>query len=375
MMSNVRKSSGALFVRYISFGLIAMFSAIAILKFGNYFHEKTAIALGAIVFGINLFTVLGYVYAVLSDENLLTESDSPDLAYYLGFSLTVGALSATFIVDTLIGQQATAEAKSELVKNSLLQFGIGLTATLIGLCGKIYLSSQQNSNQTEPEELIRSFRFQLNEYQTAIQESTVQFTETLKNSTAQLTESVGKAMSSFEFLNETIVTTNNNIIGNLGSDKFQQAITDFSKSVNEFLSVTNKFIDANTKATSSIAEVSSCMSSLSSASNLVANQMGQLEKNSHELNASSKDLNNQTIDLIDTQKIIASQTKKVSSSLDGANESIIKLISSIDDGSKKFTNGFGDVSELQNFKASLSRTHDELKRLESLINRISNIKF
>jgi ethanolamine utilization protein EutQ (cupin superfamily) len=375
-MNIQKKSSGALFVRYISFGLIAIFSAIAILKFGDYFHgNRTAIALGAIIFSINLFTVLGYVYAVLSDDNLLAESDSPDLAYYLGFSLTVGALSATFIVDTLIGQDATAHAKSDLVKNSLLQFGIGLTATLIGLCGKIYLSSQQNSNQTEPEELIRSFRFQLNDYQRAIQDSTIEFTETLKNSTAQLTESVGKAMSSFEFLNETIVTTNNNIIGNLGSDKFHQAINDFSKSVNEFLSVTNKFIDANAKATSSITEVSSRMSALSSAANLVTNQMGQLEKSNQELNTSSKSLNDQTVDLIDTQKIIASQTKKVSSSLDSANESIVKLISSVEDGSKKITSGFGDVSELQNFKISLGRTHDELKRLESLINRISNIKF
>ncbi len=374
-MSIVKKSSGALFVRYISFGLIAIFSAIAILKFGNYFQDKTAIALGSLIFAINLFTVLGYTYAVLADENLLAESDSPDLAYYLGFSLTVGALSATFIVDTLIGQQATAEAKSELVKNSLLQFGIGLTATLIGLCGKIYLSSQQNSNQTEPEELIRSFRFQINDFQKAIQESTIEFTETLKQSTNQLTESVAKAISSFESLNETIIATNQNIIDNLGSDKFHQAINNFSESVSQFLSTTNKFVDANGKAVTSITEVTSRMNALSSASNSVSTQIAQLEKNSQELNLSSKNLNDVTIDLVDTQKIVASQTKKVSSSLDVANESIVKLNTSIDDSSRKFTTGFGDVSELQNFKASLGRAHDELRKLETLINRINSIKF
>ncbi len=374
-MSMQKKSSGALFVRYISFGLGAIFSAIAILKFGNFDPNRTAIALGALIFCINLFTVLGYVYAVLSDENLLAESDSPDLAYYLGFSLTVGALSATFIVDTLIGQELTAKEKSDLVKHSLLQFGIGLTATLIGLCGKIYLSSKQNTNQTEPEELIRSFRFQLNDCQRAIQESTVDFAETLKNSTRQLTESVSKAMSSFEYLNETIVKTNSNIVSNLGSDKLQQAVNDFSKSINEFLQVTNKFTDANTKAVISITDVANRMNTLSSASNLVTAQMTQLEKSSQELNTSSKNLNDETIDLIDTQKIIAQQTKKVSSSLDSANESILKLTTSIDDGSKKFTSGIGDVSDLQNFKIALARTHDELKRLESLINRISNIRF
>lgn len=374
-MVMIKKTSGALFVRYTSFGLIAIFGAIALFKFGNYFQDKNAIALGAVIFLINLFTVLGYTYAVLSDDNLLAESDSPDLAYYLGFSLTVGALSSTFIVDTLIGQSATAEVKSDLIKNSLLQFGIGLTATLIGLCAKIYLSSKQNTSQTEPEELIRSFRFQINDFQQAIQESTIEFTETLKQSTAQLSESVTKAMSSFESLNETIVTTNQNIIDKLGSDRFQQAINDFSDSVNQFLSTTNKFVDANSKAVTSITEVTTRLNTLSSASNTVATQIGQLEKNSNELNISTKNLNDVTIDLIDTQKIVTSQTKKVSSSLDGAYESIIKLNSSVDDATKKFAIGFGDTSELQNFKSSLSRTHDELRRLESLVNRISNIKF
>jgi vacuolar-type H+-ATPase subunit D/Vma8 len=370
----VKKTSGALFVRYTSFGLIAIFGAIALFKFGNYFQEKNAIALGSTIFIINLFTVLGYTYAVLSDDSLLAESDSPDMAYYLGFSLTVGALSSTFIVDTLIGQEATAQVKSDLIKNSLLQFGIGLTATLIGLCAKIYLSSKQNTSQTEPEELIRSFRFQINDFQSAIQESTVEFTETLKQSTAQLTESVAKAMSSFESLNETIINTNKNIIDNLGSEKFHQAINDFSESVSQFLSTTNKFVDANGKAVTSISEVISRMNTLSSTSVSVSSQLIQLEKNSQELNLSSKNLNDATIDLIDTQKIVATHSKKVSSSLDAANESIVKLNASVDDASKKFSIGFGDVSELQNFKSSISRVHDELKRLESLVNRLNNIK-
>ena len=66
-MNTQTKSSGALFVRYISIGLIAIFSAIAISKFGNFFNaNQNAIALGIVLFSINLFTVLCLFWLVLN---------------------------------------------------------------------------------------------------------------------------------------------------------------------------------------------------------------------------------------------------------------------------------------------------------------------
>lgn len=330
--------------------------------------------MGGVIFVINLITVLGYTYAVLSDENLMSESDSPDLAYYLGFSLTVGALSATFIVDTLIGQQATAAAKSDLIKNSLLQFGIGLTATLIGLCGKIYLSSQQNQQQTEPEELLRSFKFQLNDYQNTIQESSREFSSVLKNSTELLTKSVNEAMTSFVKLNETIVSTNKNIIDKLNSENFSTLITNFSESANKFLTITNKFVDVNEKTINSVSDVTKSMNSLSSSTSLVISQIDILEKRNQALNLSSQDMNNATVDLIDTQKIMTTQSGQVASSLKDANDAILKLSTSIGSSSDSFTRNFGDVPELINFKSSLNRANDEIRKLESLINRINSMK-
>lgn len=374
-MITLKKSSGALFVRYLTFGLIAIFASIAIIKSNNnLFGESSAITLGGIIFLINLITVLGYTYVVLSDENLMAETDTPDLAYYLGFSLTVGALSATFIIDTLVGQQATAAEKSDLIKNSLLQFGIGLTATLIGLCGKIYLSSQQNFQQTEPEELLRTFRFQLKDYQNAIQESSQEFSDTLKTSTERLTESINSAMTSFVKLNETIISTNHNIADKLNSNNITNLISEFTESTNKILSLSNKFSETNEKTINSLSEVTKFMNALSASSSNVSTQLDLLEKRSQLLNSSSLDMNNVTVGLIESKKMMTEHSSKVSSSLNDANNSIIKLNNSIGNTSDAFGKNFGDMPELQNFKSSLNRAIIEIGRLESIINRINSMK-
>jgi hypothetical protein len=375
MMNTLKKSSGTIFVRYLTFGLISIFASIAIIKSNNnLFGGSSAITLGVIIFLINLITVLGYTYAVLSDENLMAETDAPDLAYYLGFSLTVGALSATFIVDTLIGQQATATEKSDLIKNSLLQFGIGLTATLIGLCGKIYLSSQQNFQQTEPEELLRTFRFQLKDCQSAIQESSKEFSDTLKTSTERLTESINNAMTSFVNLNETIISTNHSISTKLNNDNFTKLISDFTESTNKILSLSNKFSETNEKTINSLSEVTKFMNVLSTSASNVSSQLDLLEQRSQLLNTSSSDMNNVFKNLNESNKIMTENSSKVSSSLNDANNAIIKLGSSFVNSSDSFTKNFGDIPELQNFKNSLHRANSEIGKLESLINRINSMK-
>lgn len=148
MSINTRVGSGQLFVRFVTVGLISLLVSVVFLKFTSIFGVYTTLTLGLCIFVINLVSVLGYTFAVLKSPQILSESDAPDLAYYLGFCLTVGALSVTFIVDTLLSQFATinwndkevAQLQTDLIKGSLIQFGVGLTATLIGLCAKIYLA-------------------------------------------------------------------------------------------------------------------------------------------------------------------------------------------------------------------------------------------
>ena len=88
------KSSGSLFVRFLVLGL----SALTILIVGSKVLEFQSVVITAA--GIILATLLMvgmYTIAVLRDDELLLEQDTPDLAYYLGFSLTVGALALTFL--------------------------------------------------------------------------------------------------------------------------------------------------------------------------------------------------------------------------------------------------------------------------------------
>ena len=126
MSINTRVESGHLFVRFVSVGLISLFVSVVFLKFTNIFGVYTTLILGLCIFIINLVAVLGYTLAVLKSPQVLAETDAPDLAYYLGFCLTVGALSATFIVDTLLSQFATinwndkevAQLQTDLIKGS-----------------------------------------------------------------------------------------------------------------------------------------------------------------------------------------------------------------------------------------------------------------
>lgn len=369
-----KNSSGALYVRYVTFGLVAIFCSIALLNLSKGFLGSTSIILGGSIFIINLFTVLGYTYAVLRDENLLAESDSPDLAYYLGFSLTVGALSATFIADTLIGQHATAAAKSDLVKNSLLQFGIGLTATLIGLCAKIYLSSKQSFEQAEPEELLRTFRQELNSFQNEMRNSSSEFANILSESSRQLSDSVTKSMESFQLLNETIINTNNEIKNKIGSDNFANTIDTFAKSIGELSKTSIDFVQENNKSIVSITEVVATLNKLQNITETCISKFEQVDKKYQEITISTTSLNQVTSSLVEGYKIALPKTEQLSLVMGNAVETIAKLNASIETSRASFASGFGDTSELLSFKQSLTKVGDELKKLESKIIRINNFE-
>jgi len=242
MTKNDKVGSGTLFVKYTSIGLIALFTSIVFLKSSNLAGVYTAIVLGAVIFLVNLFSVLGYTRAVLQKPNILAESDAPDLAYYLGFCLTVGALSATFITDTLLAQSAAnsasqllaAEAQSDLIKGSLVQFGVGLTATLIGLCAKVYLASRQSEGTLELEEFYRRFRLEIQGFQMEMQGATTSYTQTLNNNMLHIKSAMDEVRDSFIELSEVAKNANAIISLKLGDDSIGKPITEFSESVKSF---------------------------------------------------------------------------------------------------------------------------------------------
>ena len=83
MSINTRVSSGQLFVRFVTVGLISLFASVIFLKSTSVAGPYAAVTLGLFIFIINLVAVLGYTFAVLKSPQVLAESDAPDLAYYL----------------------------------------------------------------------------------------------------------------------------------------------------------------------------------------------------------------------------------------------------------------------------------------------------
>ncbi len=164
-----RTTPGKLFVVYLSFGLsllvISIFAGRALIAQS----QAQKIFLTSAILAVNLITVILYTAAILRDRRLKADQDAPDMAYYLGFSLTVGALALSFLGDLVSSQSSGtgvdgAIASANLVSNALGQFGAGLLATLFGLCAKIYLGSQQSQEFSDPDALYQQFRSEISSF-------------------------------------------------------------------------------------------------------------------------------------------------------------------------------------------------------------------
>ncbi len=145
----MKKTAGNIFVRFLGFGIFALLFLIIGVKTFAPHNGSMTLALAGAIFIVNMLVVVGYAFAVIRTESILSEEDAPDLAYYLGFSLTVASLALSFISD--VGMASDAAANSTLIKGSLAQFGSGLLATLIGLCAKIFIASKQAHLASNPE--------------------------------------------------------------------------------------------------------------------------------------------------------------------------------------------------------------------------------
>ena len=275
MSLNTRVGSGQLFVRFVTVGLISLFGSVIFLKSSSIAGVYTAVILGLCIFVINLVAVLGYTFAVLKSPQVLAESDSPDLAYYLGFCLTVGALSATFITDTLLSQFASinsigrdvAQLQTDLIKGSLIQFGVGLTATLIGLCAKIYLASKQSSESLEPEELYRNFRVEINTFEKEMRLITDSYTKTVEDSVSRLKTSVSDTCNSFDKLREVASKSNDLIASNISHDNITLPINEFIESIDGFKGISESLVAMKSSVESADESIKSMQSSTQELSN------------------------------------------------------------------------------------------------------------
>jgi uncharacterized protein YukE len=411
MTSNTRIRSGALFVKFASIGLTALFTSVVFLKYSNIAGAYTAIALGGAIFLINLFSVLGYTLEVLKNPSILAESDSPDLAYYLGFSLTVGALSATFITDTLISQFASlsvnpkdvASVQSDLVKGSLVQFGVGLTATLIGLCSKIYLASKQSVESTEPEELYRKFRNEIFSFQRGMEEVTTSYSQTVSNSTQQLENAITEACTAFENLSQTAKQSSAVIASNINQETIGRPVTEFLDSIRSFKDVSTNLSESGKQSAETFVRINNALEALSTSLRNTDSVIASLNENTAQLSDSTKSLleSNTAVKgeqqnlsggihtFTGTLKSANTSAESFSSNISGSNQGLSSLNNSILGISSKLSsfdnllkNTIGNFklnadsvksfsSDIDNFHSGIKKIIAELNTLESKLNKIN----
>jgi len=240
-------TSAAIFIRYLILGVIGCLIGILAVKLTLGASAYAGIVTAIVIFVVNLFAVLGFTNIVLKNPEYLAEPDSPDYAYYLGFSLTVATLALTFFSDSI--QQTISSGSieeiaaqgSNTVRSSLSQFAAGLTATFVGLSCRIYLSSLQNIEEKEPEELIRELRIEVSSFQLALQESALAHRATVAEAQSALAEST-QSMSAaiIRFVNKLDSSCNSldsafdEVALNRVVDSFSRSLAGLSTQVSKF---------------------------------------------------------------------------------------------------------------------------------------------
>lgn len=227
------KSSGSLFVRFLILGL----SALIILIVGSkVFGFQSVVLTAAGIILATLLMVVMYTVAVLRDDKLLLEQDTPDLAYYLGFSLTVAALSLTFLSDLMLAQTHTdltqaAAAKGQVINRALSQFGAGLLATLFGLCAKIYLASKQSTHAQDPTSVANKFRLELAEFSRLIDVTSNDLSSSIKNGCETINSASTQAAISINEMADKITASSCVISESFNADRIGSPVTAFLKEV------------------------------------------------------------------------------------------------------------------------------------------------
>ena len=356
-MTNLSASSNSaakLFVRYLLIGLALTILAIVTVKFNTSVEQLKyqPITIASAIVLINLIVIFGYAKAVLRDKALLYEIDSADYAYYLGFSLTVATLSIIFFSSAIedafrqvVGGNPVDIAKrsGDTVKNSLAQFAAGLTATFIGLSTRIYLSSLQNMNQREPEELLMSMREEISTFNEVLRKEAAEYAQTMRNEASQYSETVKES---------------NKLLKKAASDMTKSAALlaeDFKKS-SEVIEGSLNGDELRQKASGFIAAIAE----LEKTSQGVVGVMAELEKNSKGAVGAIAELKTTTLDLI-------ACLDKGDVSVDELSQSIGGLSSALTNLSKVPVSNLS--TELSSLNAHAQGASQSIKDLRQVVDR------
>ena len=364
----MNKTAGNLFVRFLGFGIFALvFIIFGTKSFASHSGSITLFLAGAI-FAINIFVVVGYSFAVIRNDEVLLEEDAPDLAYYLGFSLTVASLAFSFISD--VGMAPTAAASSALIKGSLAQFGSGLLATLIGLCAKIFITSKQAHLASNPEILYQEFRMEIREFENALTAMATSLDSSIKTACLSMTASAESAADSMDKLSARLQISSDSIAEHLTVEKIAHPIAAFSEELlklqdpaQEFRTEMSTLVGSASAITKGFVNLETSISDVRQSTLEEIKNIDGLIETKKQLNEASK----QSLNLLLEQNTTVTEANKQLTKLKNSSLKTSESLELVSASSDSLVNRSGELDEgLLTVNRSILETAQKLAELMAL---------
>jgi methyl-accepting chemotaxis protein len=364
----MKNTAGNIFVRFLGFGIIALLCLIIGVKTFTSHSGSSTLALAGAIFIVNMIVVVGYAFAVVRTESILSEEDAPDLAYYLGFSLTVASLALSFISD--VGMASNAAANSTLVKGSLAQFGSGLLATLIGLCAKIFIASKQAHLASNPEILYQEFRMEIKGFENAMSAMAASLDSSIKAACNSINASAESAADSMEKLSVRLKVSSDSISEHLTVEKIAKPIEAFSAELlklqdpaQEFRAEMSTLVGSALAITKSFTDLDTSISNVRQSTIEEIKNIDGLAETKKRLNEASKN----SIDLLEEQNITVAETNKQLTKLKNSSAKTTESYELVSAASDKLVSRSGELEEgLATINRSMQETAQRLAELVAL---------
>lgn len=395
------KTAGQVFVKLLIVGIILLIAGVLFGRLSNLDGKTESMFLASYIIIITLIVIGGYTFAIATDSQRLGDLDAPDLAYYLGFSLTVAALAITFLVDIFAAHSTSVQGQGDLIKRSLSQFGAGLLATLVGLNAKIYLTSKQSNKFPEEPVIYNQFRYEIGEFRSLMlyvsnelksqterfAQQTISSTDLISQSINKFSEQVNKSSQILaEQLNtEKISAPILNFINELNT--IHLPVTDLKKSISNLEADINNSKNGFSKFSEAISK-SNIQFELSTAKHqLLEKAIVQIKETFLAFNNTIIETKTKTDETIESLKSISTASLRYSKNITKADEAVVKITDSTVNSTavlESFSNSTKSIIEKQRvFEEVLSQLQKTLvkeneilevfdKNLKSINSQIEN---
>ena len=373
-------TAGSLFLRNFLLGFLLIFiSLIAFRQFelgGNY----SSMIAGLAFFLINCGVLGLYTLAVLKNEQLLAQEDSADYAYYLGFCLTVLTLAVSFGYDAMSvrqgneGAEVVANQSSALVRNALIQFAAGLFATVLGLCAKIYITSQQSLTTAEPEELYRRFRHEIYGFQTELRSSVTGISASFKQVSDELSLSAQQVSQSVSQLIGAINESSKDLSTTLSKANLEQFASDFVQTINSLKEASGQISASVNLVTTELGQLSAVSSTTNTNISSLGATVSAFDKNSQmtseTLQKYNESLLRSTAELVAQNQSLAQACEQVNK-FSGMTESLIRIATPLEKVFITLDNTAKDFGlSMTNTSSTLSSLQKEIIEVNSLFSSL-----